>query len=96
MKNLPKIHIWREMIEPGVFAYNAVRGWQEPSNGVFILAAMPERGYFTYQEREEIGAELARRLRNREHQLVAWYGRHWRHHMTDRISADGRCSGNPL
>jgi len=96
MKNLPKIHFWNERIDSGTVAFNALRGWQEPSNGVFMLAAIPACGYFSWTAREEIQHELEKRLRTREHQLVAWYGRHWRHHLTDRITADGRPLGTPM
>lgn len=96
MKNLPKIRYWWETIDGQALAVNACRGYAEPSNGVFMLVAKPAKGYFTVRERDELQAELDRRIKARERQLHAWYGRHWRHHLTDRVSADGRCSGTPM
>jgi len=95
MKNLPGIDFWWDKIDDRALSAHAVRRWQEPSNGVFMLVAIPSCGYVSYREREQIQTELERRLRNREHQLAAWYGRHWRHHLTDRIDSDGTPLGTP-
>lgn len=87
MKSLPKIHFWTDRIDDHVISVHAVRGWGDrPSNGVFLLVACPDYAQPTWTFRQDIEAELVRRLKERERTLMSWYGpRDWRNHLCDRI-----------
>ena len=85
-KHLPKIAFWHDRIDTHVVSFHAVRCWDLPSNGVFLLTPFPTCGYFSWSERQDIISELTRRLVERERILFNWYGRAWRHHLCERIS----------
>ena len=83
MKSKPQVTIWFEPIDRHVIAMHAIRHWDMPSNGVFMLVIAAEVNRRSLL-REKI-AEITALLEQRERTLMAWHGRSWRHRLCDRV-----------
>ena len=96
MKNLPAITYWRERVghEPGgptIYAVHAVRNWDVPSNGVFLLYTASEL-HGNWDSRRDWRKELAEKLGKRERALAAEFGRYLRDHLCDYSADEGWCA----
>lgn len=91
LKAMPQVATWWECIDPYALAVHAVRCWDMPSNGEFILVTTAEIAQpGSWGKRVEFEIKAIERLKEREAILWNFYGRAWRHHMLDRIDWDAR------
>lgn len=94
MKNKPRINYWTTAVDRGMLAVHAVRAWDVPSNGVFILVTPHERYGVTlqgkYQPPINWAAQLVARLDERERIIVREYGRQARYNLTVEIGPDDK------
>lgn len=91
MKGLPKITYWIDPItvpslndrgtSDWVYACSAVRNWDVPSNGVFLIFTHAE--LFDWRKRVAWREALKHALEQREKRIAREYQRRARHHLTD-------------
>lgn len=79
MMKVPRVTIWRERIDGTASVVHAVRNWDVPSNGVFMLIVSAD--WQTWDNRSRLMKEITEKLQERELRLFREFGRLWRHHL---------------
>jgi hypothetical protein len=80
---IPAILFWRTRIDEHVWACHAVRNWDRPSNGVFMLVTTDELFCREWSKRLDWRGHLADKLGEREKRLFREYGRFWKDYLCE-------------